>query len=196
MRIQWPIGLTVVILVSGLAGSAHAQVRREGLATDDRVSLSALLGYGLRISNDGDLDDNANPYGVAIGLRGGYTISRVYLGGLFDYFVGEGVSGGPVSGHLNQINLAADVGYDIAASFQTVIRPSIAIGTTVVTGDICVLNRCDQDQTDALFLVAPSVAVLVAFDRIYVGGEIRYFYLPDDGVPDGLLFGIDVGALL
>lgn len=190
--------IAMIALLIGAAAPASAQVRRDsGRVTDNKLSLGASLGYGFRVTDEGDLDDDANPYGLGLGVRGGYTIpGGLYLGGLFQYFGGEEAGNDTVNGHINQMNFAGDIGYDIALGNRFVLRPLVGLGATIVTGEICVLGQCADDQTDPYFLVAPGVNAVVGLGALYLGGEIRYFFLPDDEIPDGFLVGLNIGALL
>lgn len=196
MRHAW-LGLLVAVgMMLGAVAPASAQSRRTRV-TSDRVTLGASLGYGFRITDEGDLDDDANPYGLGLGARVGYTVdSGLYLGGLFNYFVGESVGNDSVNGRLNQLNVAGVAGYDIAFGQRAVLRPGVGVGATVVTGEVCVAGECIEDRTDPYLLVAPSLELIISIGSLYFGGEARYMWLPDDEIPDGALFGVNVGALL
>lgn len=190
-----------VLCVAGLAAGAapaSAQELQRGLVTANKLSLGASVGYAFRVSDDGDLDDDANPYGVGLGLRGGYTLGGgLYLGGLFNYFLGESAGGDVVNGRVNQMNIAGEAGFDIALGERAVLRPVVGLGASIAMGEICVLDSCAEDQTDPYLLIAPGVDVVIALgENFYLGGEARYFYLPDDEFPDGLLLAANIGALL
>jgi len=188
--------LTAVTLAS-IAAPASAQVRGDGRATSDKVSLAVALGYGFVVTDDGDLDGDANPYALGFGLRGGYTLDAgIYLGLLSQIYGGEKVGNDTVNGRIYQMNFAGELGYDLALGDTAVLRPSVAIGSTVSMGEVCVLGRCTSDHTDPYLLVAPAVTLVISLGKLYLGGELRYFYLPDNDFPDGLLFGGQVGVLL
>src|SRR5262245_37391242 len=79
---------------------------------------------------------------LGFGARGGYTLPNgVYLGGLFDYFIGESQSatlGGTtisVSAHLWDIG--AEGGFDFALTEQLMIRPFLGLGIAKASGEIC-----------------------------------------------------------
>lgn len=197
MKYIWLGSIVIAVLVVGVCTPASAQSRHRGRATADRASASLSLGYGFRVTDEGDLDDDANPYGLGIGARVGYTLhDGLYLGGLFNYFLGEEVGDNETNGRLNQMNFAADVGYDVAIGDRAVLRPLIGFGATIVKGEVCVLGVCADDQTDPYLLIAPGIDLVVAFDRLFVGGVLRYHWLPDDEIPDGLMIGANLGALL
>lgn len=187
--------LVGALMVAGATPASAQEMRRDN-ATANRATVGLSLGYGFRVTDDGDLDDDANPYGVGLGIRGGYTLEPgLYLGGLFNYFWGESVGNDTVNGRINQMNVAADIGFDIGLGERAVLRPVLAVGATIVTGEVCVLGSCSDDQSDPYLLLAPGVQLIVAFDGVFVGGEARYFFLPDDESPDGLLFAGNVGAI-
>lgn len=199
MHRSWSLslGLLLVGSVLGVSSSAGAQVRSDGLATANKLSLGASIGYAFRVTDEGDLEDDANPYGLGLGLRAGYTLNGgLYLGGLFNYFLGESFDNALASGRANQMNLAGDVGYDIRIGGNAVLRPVLGVGATVALGEVCVLDRCENSESDLLLLLAPGVNLVVAIGELYVGGEARYYYMPDDNLPDGLYFGGNIGALL
>lgn len=191
-------GLTVTLAMwLGATSAAEAQRRYGGHATEGAATLSLNLGYGFRVTDEGNLDDDANPYGTTLGARGGYTLDGgLYLGGLFNYFWGEEVGDEDTGGHLNQASVAADVGYDIGVGDNIVLRPLAGIGVTILSGEVCVLGQCADDQSDPYWLVAPGVDLLVSLGEIFVGGEARYLWLPDDEIPDGFMLTASIGAIL
>jgi hypothetical protein len=196
-RIAGLVTVLGVVLLVGFASPASALGSDSDSVTDDRVSLSVGLGYGFRVTEEGDLDQDANPYGLGIGARGGYTFpGGFYLGGLFNYYVGENVGGDTVNGRISQFNLAGDVGGDLTLARAVILRPVLGIGATVVTGEICTLGQCAEDQTDPYLLLAPGLHLIIGVGSFFVGGEARYYYLPDDEIPDGMFFGANIGGLL
>lgn len=189
--------ILAVVTLASIAAPASAQVRRGGLATANKVSLAVALGYGFVVTDEGDLDDDANPYGLGFGLRGGYTLDAgIYLGGLYQLYGGEKVGNDTVNGRMYQTNVAGEIGYDLALGDALVLRPSVAIGSTVALGEVCVLDRCTSDHTDPYLLVAPAATLVISLGKLYIGGEARYFFLPDNDIPDGFLLGAQVGVLL
>ena len=189
--------LVVAAAMALLASPASAQDRPKPRATANKVTLGVAVGYGFRVTDEGNLDSDANPYGVGLGLRAGYTLDAgIYLGALSQFFAGTRVGNDTVSGRIYQMNLAAEVGYDLKLGDNLVLRPSVAIGSTVSLGERCVLGRCTSDHTDPFLLVAPAATLIVSMGKVYVAAEARYFYLPDDAIPDGLLLGGNVGVLL
>ncbi len=197
MNTRWLCSVVIATALIAASATVSAQSRREQLATADRGSASVSIGYGARVTDEGDLDDDANPYGLGLGARVGYTLhDGLYLGGSFNYFLGEEVGNDDTNGRLNQMTFAGDVGYDIGFGEGVVLRPVIGLGATIVQGEVCVVGICADDQTDPYFLVAPGVDLVLAFNRLFVGGSLRYLWLPDDEIPDGLLIGANLGALL
>lgn len=197
MSRSWIRALVVSVTLVGVAAPAAAQLRPGDRVTSEKLTLGASLGYGFRITDDGNFDNDPNPYGIGLGARAGYTLDAgLYLGGLFNYFWGDRAGGDSVNARINQVTLGGDVGYDIPLGDRAVLRPVLGIGATIVMGEICVLGSCADDQSDPYLLLAPGVVLVIALGDLYLGAEARYFYLPDDAFPDGLLLGGNIGALL
>jgi len=120
---------------------------------------------------------------LGFGARGGYTLPMgVYVGGLFDYFIGESQSetlgGTTVSASAHLWDIGAEGGYDFALTNELMIRPFLGIGLATATGDIC------MDQ------IGGPMCVHASNDDsfIEVGGLINY-------LSGALMFGGDLRLL-
>lgn len=124
--------------------------------------------------------DNLN---LGFGARGGYTLDNgIYIGGMFDYFMGESQTqtlGGTslsVSAHLWDIGVEG--GFDFALTPVLMVRPFLGLGIATATGDIC------MDQ------VGGPVCMHASNDDSFIefGGLINY-------VSGALMFGGDARVL-
>ena len=124
--------------------------------------------------------DNLN---LGFGARGGYTLPNgVYIGGLFDYFIGESQSetlgGTTVSASAHLWDIGAEGGFDFALTDKLMVRPFLGIGLATATGDIC------MDQ------VGGPMCVHASNDDsfIEIGGLLNY-------LSGSLMFGGDARIL-
>ena len=187
--------LIVICLVALLLalGSATTAAAQNTALTAGKGTVSATLGYGIYVG-EGD----GNPYGLGLGVRGGYTLDmNLYVGGLFNFFVGETDSVGGVDSSARFIQIAAEVGYDIAVE-SVVIRPSLGIGAGIfsvsTSGSVAGVDL-DSSDSETYLLLAPGANVIVPLGGFFVGGELRYFWIPTEDYGDGLLIAANVGAI-
>jgi hypothetical protein len=143
----------------------------------------------------GGLRYGTDKLSVGFGARGGYTLSnRIYVGGSFDYFLGEDEHA-PVAGVETEIDysvwvLLAEGGYDFGLHPNWVLRPMGGLGLAVASGEACVTvpfgggsqcqSRDDSDLALSLggllhyvhgaLLVGPEFKILVADDIALVVG--------------------------
>lgn len=159
----------------GYSAGAEASVSEEpALPVDNsnnkQSSFSVLGGYAI------DFESEDSPYGVALGVRGGYTLDiGLYLGLKFIYYVGEQTF---QNEHNNVVTVNAEVGYDF--DFEPIIvRPSLDIGL---------------DTRRELFSIAPGASILVPLDEFIVGLDVRYLSVADADSIQGLSFLASVGV--
>jgi hypothetical protein len=131
-----------------------------------------------------------------LGLNGGYTLEPgVYLGALFDYYLGESESRPlGIEYGFDVWFLMADVGYDFGVGDSLVLRPSISLGITGLHQSCEVpvgspASYC-SDDTELEFVGAGGVNAFYALGRLTLGGEFRIF----TGKFDGVWFGLNVGT--
>lgn len=182
-----------------LAGSAAA----EEPWTAEQATISAQLEYGIFTGDDGGTD--LNPYGLGLGLKGGYTLDMgVYVGGAFDYFLGgsEDVSvlGASAETSLNIWMLQAEVGYDVGLMPEGVLRPKLGLGITSPSGEACVEigseERCEDLDLDSKFSIAPGAQFLYSLGGGFITADARYnivFTGDEDGDANGFIIGVGGG---
>jgi hypothetical protein len=161
-----------------------------------RIEVGLTPGYGFKV---GDADwSTLNPYGLAIGIRGGMTFSeRLYLGVGFVYHIGEsdvlinGVTGSPSSTSTNvkqNYMLAfAEAGYNVWLK-QWILRPSIWVGMGFALVDPYLTSGVLRTVTD--FMFAPGLNVIYTMGLWYLGVDARYVFVTGDGAKGLDLFGM------
>ena len=134
------------------------------------------------------------------GINGGYTLDQgVYLGGLFNYFLGEtnDFTAGPIE---NEVGFDAwflmfEGGYDLGLGRALVLRPSFAAGLVTAHSRICQRGpggeTCDSD-TESEFEAALSGQLLYNIDGLTIGPELRLFF----GDFNGVWIGFNIGGML
>jgi hypothetical protein len=152
------------------------------------ISAALLIGFGT------DLGKDFNPWGFGFGLRGGYNIGRIYVGGHFAYHFGssaEFISPGLsiVEVDYNLWDLSAEAGYDFPFSDKLTVRPSLLLGVSrlgassdsvVFGGDVAVSAGSTKLQ------IAPGATILYDINEdIFLGGDARIPWV----VGGGSIFG-------
>jgi len=131
------------------------------------ISVGLLLGYSL------SLEDGPNPFGVGLGVRGGYNLDAIFLGARFVYYLGES--------NFNIWELGIEGGYDIAAG-PVVIRPGLGLGIANLTVEIprfAGFGGGSVSSTEVYF--APGASVLYDInDAFFIGGELRFMFVLSD----------------
>lgn len=161
--------------------------------TQEKAQISGHVGYGFA------MDDNyadLNVYSFGFGARGGYTFyPPIYVGGVFDFFIGESedVTAPFVSTEVsaNAWLVQAEVGYDFGVSQSVVLRPKAGIGVTTVNAEICtgpILVTC-PDDSESDFSFAPGLEIPIDLGGLYIAPEAR-FNLVDDASGFIMAFGI------
>jgi hypothetical protein len=169
MRTRVRTALAVLVfVVAGLAAAGRAEANPFMQAvTWGRPQASAGLRFG---------SDSLN---LGIGGRGGFTLVQgVYVGGLFDYFFGEG------GAHL--FDLGAEAGFDFAITPEMMVRPFAGLGIAAVRA--CVGDFCESDSDTFIELGGIFNYFLPQF---FVGGELRILAFQDTAV----VLGGHVGLL-
>ena len=157
------------------------------------ASLRALYGFALgdsqRVQANGaggsSVASDWDPYHLGLGVRAGVTISSIYAGASFDYFVAETthVSGIEVSGGRTQ--LMANLGYDIGLPLLT-LRPFLGIGYAGTQID----SNAGSNASKKEVVVAPGAEVLVSLGLLNISGELRYNWASADALIVGIGAGI------
>lgn len=193
----------VTTAIVGLAETASAARWHKGPYDRDDVgffSLGAAFNYGIW-TGDGDV----NPFGPAIGVRGGVTLDPgLYLGADFDYFFGEKRSasafGASASGRVNVYDVLGEVGYDFWLHHNGILRPKVGLGVGVLKGSLCGSiasnGGCASDSKSG-FTIAPGAEYLHFFGPAFLSLEARYEEVMLDGPnPSAVVLGIGLGVAL
>lgn len=174
--------LVVGVLVTGLAALiAPASALADGAPTLDEPS----VGVGFRYGTD-RLD-------LGFGVRGGYTLSPgLYLGGVFDYHVGQTnqTSWGEIDYRF--WGLLGQVGYDFPVVESLVVRPALLLGLLGVDSDCADANTPAVCAHDVGIEGGLAGELFYAIDMVTVGTELRLLF----GNWDAFVFGLNVGLIL
>jgi hypothetical protein len=124
--------------------------------------------------------DNLN---LGLGARGGYTLPNgVYLGGMFDYFIGEhqtlSMGGTNVTADAHMWDIGAEGGFDFSLTDTVMVRPFLGLGIAEASAEVC------MDAVGGPTCISGSNSDTF----IEVGGLINY-------VSGQLMFGGDVRLL-
>jgi hypothetical protein len=180
-----PLRLALVALAAFVFAPAPASAMGNPF-TQNRVQVLGGPRFG---------SDNLN---FGLGIKAGYTLPMdLYLGGTFDYFIGEHDES-TVNGYHSEYDfsfwlLTPEVGYDFGITPAFMVRPFGGIGLASVDGESCATgpgyNNC-QDFSDTE--VGLTIGGLVSYttDPVFFGGELR-FLLYDE---EALVLGAHVGA--
>jgi hypothetical protein len=185
-----------VVLAAMLACSAlvvpsvvGAQETRSA-AVAKPISLGLLVGFGT------DLGEDFNPWGFGIGVRGGYNLGRLYLGGRFVYHLGS--SEDVVSAGLNTIEvsfhlweLSAEAGYDFLLQDKLTLRPSVLLGivSLIQSTDAAVFGAsASASGSDVKLLISPGLSLLYDINPdVFIGGDLRLPFVAGGGTIFGFV---------
>ncbi len=187
-------GLSVAALVGTFFLALPAQALEEPF-TRNMVSASGQLGYGLWLH-----DSDINGYGFFLGGSGGYTLPfNLYLGGRFDYHLGEKedlLGDSFVRGSSWLLHLEA--GYDLGLTKNVVLRPKVGLGPMQLVAKACLEflggRECDSSTATA-FSMAMGVEAPIELGPVYLSPETRFNFYFGDAEANGFLFGLHVGAV-
>jgi hypothetical protein len=162
------------------AGFVEAPAWAGEPATQNSVQLGLGFRYGIEM-NEGDF----NPWGVGLGLDGGYTLpNAVYIGGNFDYFFGDTVEAGGVKLTGNVWQLMAEAGYDIGLGPTFVIRPKLGAGLGTLRAEMCVDGLGCNSDSSTNFALAPGVKAMLFLPHFELSVDLRYAMIFSDGNSD------------
>lgn len=133
------------------------------------ISAALFIGFGT------DLGKDFNPWGFGFGVRGGYNIGRIYVGGRFAYHFGssaEFISPGLSTVEVNYSlwDLSAEGGYDFPFSEKLTVRPSLLLGVL----------RLDASSDSAVF--GADVAVSAGSTKLQIAPGATLFYDINDDI--------------
>jgi hypothetical protein len=185
-------GRSIKLLVASLfafAVLALAPAQAFALGNPFTQNRAQVLG-GIRFGSD-DLN-------LGLGLKAGYTLPMdLYVGGMFDYFLGEHEES-TVNGFHSEYTfsfwlLAPEVGYDFGIVPSLMVRPFGGIGLAAVNGESCTqgpgVNICnDFSDSDVGLLLGGLISYSVG--PVFFGGELRFLLYDDEAV----ILGVHVGG--
>jgi hypothetical protein len=185
------VAVVVASLAMLVASGAFAQKLSIGPApTQSNTQISAGIRYG---------SDNL---GLGFGGRAGYTLPfGLYLGGVFDYFLGthqsQSVPGGgvSVSADASMWDAGGEVGYDLGLLPVLVLRPYLGFGNAHASVSQCISAgqgaNCTNQSADKAFIQFGGLLEYVA-GGFFAGGDLRIMVVDDSafilGGHAGLLF--------
>jgi hypothetical protein len=156
-----------------------------------RIDAGLLLGWGFQTDRStGGL--GADPYGLAIGARGGYTLDfQLYVGAFFVYYLGSTDSGGGrttvvAETSANYMQFGAEAGYDLWFG-DLLFRPGAQIGAALAVYDVNE-GGVKESGTVGDFMIAPGFLLMKPFDDFFLGGDLRANLVSGDGVSAVSLF--------
>lgn len=154
------------------------------------------VGAGLRFGIDFEEGD-INPWGLGIGIEGGYTLSnQIYVGGTFEYFFGDSQDlGGGNSLDTNLWHLMVEGGYDLGLSPEFVLRPKLGLGIASVNAEACVGGFGCASDSESKFALAPGVKGLYALDNLLLSADVRYIMVLADNTVNGMVFSLGAGYM-
>jgi hypothetical protein len=176
----------------GAAVAAAAWLFSAPAAADPATANSIQLGLGFRYGfemNEGDF----NPWGVGLGLNGGYTLpNAVYLGGNVEYFFGDKVGDDTngMSGNLWQ--LTAEGGYDVGLGPIFVLRPKLGAGIANLRQKTCLEGLCDTESSGK-FALLPGATFILMPPGFRLSVDLRYELVFADHTPKALLLAVGIG---
>lgn len=173
------------VLVAPVFVSAQEPVH-ETVTTGGAKPISAglLIGFGT------DLGEDFNPWGLGVGLRGGYNLERWYFGGRFIYQFGttvEQVSAGlnTVEVDFNLWELSAEAGYDFPLQEKLTLRPSLLLGIVSVirSTDAAVFGGSrSASASDVKLLISPGASLFYDITpEVFIGGDVRLPFVAGGG---------------
>jgi hypothetical protein len=182
--VQW---IATTIAASALAWVVtETGAKAETAPTAGRVGVRAEVEYGSLIQET----NRDNFYALGFGLEGGYTFNYgLYVGGRVERFLGDrGAS--DYGTRLSQGQ--GVVGYDVRCSRFMAVRPTIAVGMTLLESPVV---DAGQGSSFGLLNLGPGIALINLFGPILVSVGVRY-----NGVigrmyaADGLLVSLGAGG--
>lgn len=186
----------------GAAVGDQRSASTPGPATPVTANLSVSANVGYAASTDGS---DLNAFGPGFGLRGGYTFGNgLHVGAFANYFIGDSETVGDLELTGNVLQVGADLGYDLAVE-QVVLRPSLGLGGAFVSASVKGtipdpdgegVIKVDDDESEQYLLLAPGAQILYPIGSLFVGGDFRYLWTPDDRAVDAFLLAATVGLQL
>jgi Outer membrane protein beta-barrel domain len=183
--------LQLLALVFGftiVAAGAHAQEFNEGTGPDKKISAGLLLGYGIGF-------DEVNLWGFGLGVRGGYNLNQIYLGGRFTYNFGESYEDvlGLTETTMSMWELGIEGGYDFLVAEKLWVRPELGMGVATTSIDV------DTDigggsNSNSNFYLAFGASLLYDITPVFfLGVDTRLMVIIGDGSAAAMVFLANAG---
>ncbi len=156
--------------------------------TAGSLQLSGGFRYGV-MQDDADLD----PWRTGLGLSLGYTTyDGLYVGGVFDYFLGETLSFGEAEVSANVWQLAGEVGYDFMLGSAVMLRPKVSAGVSTLNVECS--SGCVGDGSNSYVGVAPGLTAQFYAGPVILAVDARYqLVFADPETAKALIFSFGIG---
>jgi hypothetical protein len=160
------------------------------------LSLGLLLGYGA------DLRNSHNFWGLGLGVRGGYNLRKVYVGGRLVYQFGASLQDRSPGGVVvrdyswHHWDLGLEIGYDLAVADRLIIRPELGNGLAIFTS---YLRNTTSHTSDSILAVYFALGVTVTYDLtpdFFFGGDTRLQIVVGDAATEAFTFMLHGGMRL
>lgn len=133
------------------------------------------------VSGAATIGMGSNDYGIGFGLRAGYTMPyRLYLGGIANYHVGNDTNVADVRQSTRVGYFGPEAGYDLGVG-KVLLRPVLGFGLAFRTEQREGGNVASTDQTLVRPYIAPGASVMVPIGNFFVGADSRYMINRDNG---------------
>jgi hypothetical protein len=175
-----------------LTCSALLAVERRAQAAEPAATLehTQLLG-GVRFGSEG--------LKLGLGARGGYTLhNSVYLGGQFDYFLGDSdevsLGGARITSSAHLWMISAEGGYDFGLTPSLVVRPFGGLGVAHAGAEVCTEipgdRMCANASEDDIVFSMGGLLYYVS-GALMLGPELRLLIVDDAAV----VIGANIGGM-
>jgi len=165
-------------LKAGGASGGKSKVIDMALLGSLGASTFTRLGLGLRLGFDWDKRDS------------------LYVGVVGTLFSGTSVNQERLTGTAQRtrsaIVLGGEVGYNVEASQDFLLRPYLSPGFTLVTDKTCATGACTSDNGLRLS-IAPGVQAAYLLGAAYVGGDLRYQIIMNTADASAAVISITAG---
>ena len=167
---------TGVGATTGVSTTEAPAQQSPGAGGDKRISVGLLLGYGITF------ESGKSPWGLGLGVRGGYNLHELFLGARFVHYLGEEPIG--------SWELGVEGGYDLAVGDELTLRPGVGLGIMSVNVDMP--PPSGGSSTDVY--IAPGASLFYDLaDDIFVGAEARLELVLSDPTGKGLILLANAG---
>lgn len=183
-------GLVLGLLLVASTGRAQDGFN-EGPGPEKKISVGLLLGYGIAF-------DDFNPWGVGLGVRGGYNLNQIYLGARFVYNLGSSedvaTPGFTVAEYTYSLwDLGLEGGYDIPVAEKITVRPEIGLGLAGMSVESDYLLGDVSGSSTNLYLALGATGLYDIKPNIFIGLDARFQFVFADDLVSALTFLINGG---